>query len=243
MGRFEDAMSLVDHAESRLPALRKRYQESLSTQGVSLELRIEVKNVVENLRSALDYVGHSIYAASGGKDPKQNVYFPIARVGAKSDDFPSLCNKSIPGILDGLPSIVPVLASFQAFASRENLWLPDLAAVCNENKHSALVPQTRHERPELDIQSGPVGIRLVGNARITLSGGASIRMGDTVIAGPQSFSAAAGSPQLRGPGSAQRTLWVDFVFEAIGRSALGLVEVAVRGVRNILDSVRQEISS
>lgn len=78
-GRFEDARSLVRHAENHLPAIRDAYESSLRDKTVSVTLLVEIKNLLENLRSALDFTACGLFDRYGSsKKAAPKVYFPYA---------------------------------------------------------------------------------------------------------------------------------------------------------------------
>lgn len=52
---FSDATELVNHAKQAIPKLKQAYEESLNEQTIKPVLLIEIKNLMENLRSALDF--------------------------------------------------------------------------------------------------------------------------------------------------------------------------------------------
>ena len=51
MSHFDDAKELVSHVKGALPELEQAYQSSLHEQTVKPALLIDIKNVMENLRS------------------------------------------------------------------------------------------------------------------------------------------------------------------------------------------------
>ena len=79
MSAFDDAKSLIQHAEAELPKIRRAYEESLSTKAIGALLLVEIKNVCENLRSSLDFAAHGLFekrCVASAKKP--NIYFPYA---------------------------------------------------------------------------------------------------------------------------------------------------------------------
>ena len=67
--RFEMALALVNDAQPRLSELQRAYEQSLHAKSVSVDLQIQIKNVMENLRSALDYCAcesHERYGTGEG---------------------------------------------------------------------------------------------------------------------------------------------------------------------------------
>ena len=77
MGVFDDATDLILHGEGDFAKIRQAYDASLHAKAVSRTLRVQIKNLVENLRSALDCAGRGLfdrYGSSSKASPK--IYFP-----------------------------------------------------------------------------------------------------------------------------------------------------------------------
>src|SRR5438128_1534615 len=127
MSHFDDAKNLVAHAKSKLPELEKAYQESLAEHTVKPALLIDIKNITENLRSALDYAAHGLftkYGTSSKANPK--IYFPYATLSQNQSAFKAsnridIC---IPGLSTKRPDIVAQLESYQHYTDPTNKWLP-----------------------------------------------------------------------------------------------------------------------
>ena len=59
--RKDQVDALTDHAKVDLAKIEKQYSNSLQKQTIAPTLQIDIKNFMENLRSALDYLAHDIY--------------------------------------------------------------------------------------------------------------------------------------------------------------------------------------
>ena len=87
MNRKSDVDAILIAATQQHSTVRQDYERALRDK--SLDLRVPVKNLMENLRSALDYMAHDIYesccqsarTASGQPDPKI-IYFPYGKTEA-----------------------------------------------------------------------------------------------------------------------------------------------------------------
>jgi|WetSurMetagenome_2_1015567.scaffolds.fasta_scaffold325202_1 hypothetical protein len=191
MAFFDDAKALVLHAEAKLSELQEAYDESLSEKSVKATLLIEIKNVMENLRSALEFSAHGLFDKYGSSTrPDPNIYFPYSRFGQTQVEFQrsNRIETCIPGVTAARPDIVAKLESVQSFASPQNEWLPKFMDLNNENKHSQLTPQTRDEARQLTIQSGGTSISLGPGCSIYTGHGTLIQMGGMVIPGGQKIS-------------------------------------------------------
>jgi hypothetical protein len=163
MSHFDDAKALVQHARDTFKRVEAAYAQSLSEKIVKPSLLIEIKNLMENLRSALDYsaVGLlNIYGSSTSANPR--IYFPYAFEGQSQADFQKSrrIESCIPGLAISRPDVAAMIESFQAFADPHNVWLPRFMDLNNENKHQKLDLQVRKETKELKISSGGAGISI-----------------------------------------------------------------------------------
>jgi hypothetical protein len=192
VSHFDDARELIKYARDRLPEIQSAYDRSLSDQEIKPQLLIEIKNFMENLRSALDFTAHGLfdkYGSSTSKSPK--IYFPYATLNQLETEFrrSSRIDACIPGLSSSRPDITEKIISFQHFSAGQNKWLPIFMQLNNENKHQQLTPQTRKEAKELRMSSGRASISMGPGASISVGRGASIRIGGMTVPGGQSFSA------------------------------------------------------
>lgn len=232
-GRFEMASTLVTEARKQTENLSASYEASLKEKRVSIELQIGIKNVLENLRSALDYCANELYCRYGSGASSEKVYFPIAGPGYREARFKSLVGTKIPGLLQKRPDLLPVLSSFQEFSGAGNAWLPELATLCNDNKHDQLTPQERRETTELRISSKGASMSLGAGAALTLGTGATIRMGDALIPGNQRIKPG-DTPRVLGQAEVENITWVSFTFTTTGKPVLPFLRQAAAGVATIV---------
>ncbi len=224
--RFEMAEAVVKWARKRYGEMDPYTYQSLQLRLVTTNLRIAVKEVLDHLRSALDYSAREICercsrppAASDTK-----VYFPIARKGARQEDFPSLVGKLLPGILGVRDDLVAVLASFQGFSSPErNAWLPDFATLCNENKHEQLSLQRSIEFPvEISHHQGTPVYALHRKDKAYMGKGA--------LMGVTRDHAAPG-----------KSTGLYFRFDAIDHEVVSFLNQALDGVENIVKELKDTV--
>jgi len=79
MSYFDDAKELVKHAENQFGRIKKLYEQSLHKRSIEPELLIEIKNLMENLRSALDFTAHGLFNKYGNSTKSGlKIYFPYA---------------------------------------------------------------------------------------------------------------------------------------------------------------------
>jgi len=70
--------ALIIKAKKQYSAIESEYESSLAQKSVSEDLSIDIKNLCENLRSALDYLAHDIQETHcPSLNKKDKIYFPI----------------------------------------------------------------------------------------------------------------------------------------------------------------------
>lgn len=226
MDRLAQANALIDAADAGASDLESRYQAALQEKTVASELQIAIKNVIENLRSALDYTARAIYEHLGGS-PGPRIYYPIARPGASSADFPGLANRNIPGVGQA-PTILAALEATQEFANAANRWLPNLATLANENKHENLTPQVRSEDKRVTVETAGGG---------SVSWGSGVKFGGDVRIGGVPIDISTQLPVPHPSQVVRQGIWVDFAFDSTGDSVLPFLGTATRGARDVLDRI------
>lgn len=115
-----------------------RYEAAIIAGVVDEEMQIVTKEILDHLRAALDYCARQVWQELSAQPAGATIYFPIAREGARSSDFPALMNARMPGVPAASGQAVQGLASMQEFSDPANVWLPDLATLVNHAKHEHL---------------------------------------------------------------------------------------------------------
>ena len=236
MDYFKDAKTLVDHAASEILKLQAEYEQSLTETKVRPAMLVQIKNTMENLRSALDMSACGLfhkYGNSRGVTPK--IYFPYATLSQDLAKFrdSNRIQRCIPGLAAARPDIVAKIEAFQHFSSPENRWLPHFMDLNNENKHTRLTPQTRKESKQLQIESNGAAMHLGEGSSVALGPGAAIRIGGLEITGGQIIST--NSPALfDGPGKQTLVTWVSFQFETNNESVMPFLDKAASKTKEIV---------
>jgi len=241
MKYLDDAQELIEYARDRFGEIQSAYEASLSDKEIKPKLLIEIKNFMENLRSALDFTAHGLFhrygsSASTSKSPR--ISFPYAIMNQSEADFrrSNRIDTCIPGLSSNRPDIAEKIISFQHFSDDRNKWLPVFMQLNNENKHQQLTPQIRRETRELKISSGGASISMGPGASISLGRGSSIRMGAMTIPGGQTFNADR-PPITLGPGKKEVISWVSFHFSTTDTPVLPLLNQALEGADRILSEL------
>jgi len=215
MAQFDDARQLVNHCKRKFPELNKLHAECLTQHVIKHDFLIEVKNCMENLRSALDYCAVALFMKYG-KSKKSNpkIYFPYVNQGVDRLKFQETVERCIPGLPASRPDIVDLLATYQYFGNTGN-WLSVLIIITNENKHEQLTPQVQKEYLEVIISG-------------TLQSGESVKIDLTNIP-------LGGGPDK--PFHAEAGTWSGLEFINTGVLVMPLLEYAVPNVMQIVNEL------
>ncbi|MEE8372155.1 MAG: hypothetical protein V3R87_00260 [Dehalococcoidia bacterium] len=240
MSRKDNVETLLAYAEGQYQDIRERYDEALHNE--SLDLSVPVKNLMENLRSALDYMAHDIYEScchaaqvASGKPEPRNIYFPYGHTEA---DFASGVGSSLPELSSLAPTVYDLIASIQPYRGGDT-WLCDLCSILNENKHDQLTPQVRSETETYTVSSdyGRVTIP-VNNPSVRIR---SLPGAVKLFGVPAQFTDegihTAPSDRLKH----QRTKWIAFVFKDFNVDVLRLLGKAVPGITGLADDLYRVI--
>ena len=240
MKRHNDVLALIAETKEQYANIKDLYDKALNDK--SLDIRIKVKNLMENLRSILDYTARDIYEVickehrqKSGKKDLHNIYFPY---GSKENDFKSRVGSSLPNLENLSPSLYSIIKNVQPFESY-NTWLYDLCKLNNENKHDKLTPQTREEVETYTVQGPQGSVSIISNNpnfRVTSHPGAVKIFGVPAQFTPQGIITAPSNLEHR------KNMWVSFLFKGTNINVLNLLNNAVPGVEAMITSIYEELS-
>jgi hypothetical protein len=239
--REESVRHLIEHCKSQLAKVKEEYEASLQSKKINPALQIDVKNLMENLRSVLDYLAHDVYekvvqpsrVSSDEKDIK-DIYFPY---GKEEDSFKSGVSKCLPKLDTLSPNVFLLIERVQPHKCGNN-WLYDLCTILNQNKHDSLSPQEQHVTGQ-SYQIGPRG----GSPAISAPAGAikappgAIRIGNQ----PVIFDSNTGIP-IPTPGlEVKVTTWIGFRFADTKVEVLPLLQLAVKEINQLAEDIYKVI--
>jgi hypothetical protein len=218
-----DIDAVVEHAQEQLELVGSIYESALQEQQVNSTLQVRIKNVVENQRSALEYVAHAIYAGYGdGKGARS--YYPLAVVDKK---FPTLFDRLLPGVAATCPAVRDAIEARQPYQGGYE-WLHHLSLLTNENKHRRLTPQARTETRRVRVET-------VGGSRVEYGEG--VRFGSGVLIGGVPVDPNTQLPVPSPQQSVTVTTYVDWLFEEPPLSALGTLQRIQGALPSLIDDV------
>jgi len=222
MSRKKSIDALINKCRNSINALKDDYQSSLKEKEVSEELKIDIKNILENLRSCLDYIARDVHEKfiSG---TSSRLYFPIRRTTA---EFQQAIARDYSGLDSSAPGIFNIIEKVQPY---NDVWLGKFNRLNNDNKHEDLVEQTRTETKRVTVSSKGGGGSVSWGPGVTFGSGVSV-MG--VPIDPRT--------QMPVPNSITETkveIWIDFKFADNNESVIPFLVKSIDMVELLCKSI------
>jgi hypothetical protein len=227
MKRADSIEAVLLKARQDFIDLKRAYELSLREKTVREDLKVEIKNIFENLRSCLDYIAHDVFEGlyPATKTPDR-LYFPIRQTRL---EFDQALKRDYPNIENANKAVYDLLEAIQPYHDQ---WLGQFNRLNNDNKHQDLVEQTRSEAQHVTVSRPGVG-SVSWSPGVTFSGNVSV-MG--VPIDPKT--------QLPIPNNLVKTevvIWVDFRFKDNGLSVLPFIETSLDRVETIFREIQKYI--
>lgn len=226
MNRSKSIQTLLNKSKKDFIGIKADYDVSLQHQSISEELKVDVKNIFENLRSCLDYMAHDIFEACIVGNTPERLYFPIRQsrrefdqaIGSDFPDLPSLqCD-----VYDLLEGIQPY----------NDDWLGKFNKLNNNNKHQDLEEQTKTEAQHVKVTS-PRGLSVSWGPGANFGSGVSI-LGARIDPTTQ-------MPVANSQVKTEVTIWVDFKFKENGESVLPFLEKSISNIETLFSNLGKHI--
>lgn len=219
--RKDDVDALITRSRKDFGTVEAAYQRCLHDHTISAELRIDIKNLCGNLRSILDYIARDIRETHcGSANPSVRFYFPIM---PDSTQFQNQMNNWYPGLRAACPDLWNYLESIQSYRPSYT-WLGKFNRLNNENKHESLVEQTRTETQRVNVSFSGGSVNWDPSA---------VKFGSGVFIGGVPMNPSTQMPVSSPSQKVERIIWVDFRFDGIDESALGLLRQSLDGISKI----------
>ena len=227
MRRSKSIKALIEKAKKDFVSLKADYGSSLEHQAVSEELKIDIKNIFENLRSCLDYLAHDIHEECIGGNPPGRLYFPIRHT---SQEFTQAINKDFPDLNTNYSAVYAAVEKIQPY---NDAWLGKFNKLNNNNKHQDLEEQTRTESRHVTVSS-PQGEGSVSwGPGVAFGGGVSV-MGVPIDPGTQ-------MPVPNNQVKTEVVIWVDFKFRENGESVISFIEKSIANIDTLFTEIEKHI--
>lgn len=226
MSREKSIAALTKKCRDSMVTLKADYQASLDAKDVSEDLKIDIKNILENLRSCLDYIARDIHNKFITGTPGR-LYFPIRHT---ANEFNQVISRDFADLGQTAPDVYAILEQNQPF---NDDWLGKFNRLNNDNKHEDLVEQTRTETRRVTVSSKTGGGSVSWGPGVTFGSGVSV-MGAPID--PRT--------QMPVPNSFTETkveIWVDFKFQDNNESVLPFLGKSVEKVESICSSIQNHL--
>ena len=219
MNRSNSIQALLNKSKKDFSSLKADYDAALKHQTISEELKIDIKNIFENLHSCLDYMVHDIFEECiAGNTPKR-LYFPIRQSRA---EFDQAINNDFQGLSLTQSDVYHLLEKIQPY---NNPWLGRFNKLNNNNKHQNLEEQIKIESRHVEITSPNSDGLVSWGPGVMFGGGVSV-MGAQIDPSTQ-------LPVENGGVNTKITIWVDFKFQENGESVLPFIKKSINNVETL----------
>lgn len=226
--RINNIRALLERSNQDLSKIEEEYNKSLHAKSIDPNLKIDIKNYCENLRSVLDYLARDIrdkYCPSAKSNDR--FYFPILPDG---NQFSNQTQKWFPDLHKSCQDLYSFLESIQPYQSEKTKWIGLFNKLNNENKHGDLVEQIRTESKQVkvDFQGGSVSWNP-----------SAVKFGSGVYIGGVPVNPNTQMPIPHPSQKVEIITWIDFKFQGINVSALWLLKESYAGIDNIATTIQE----
>lgn len=128
--KFNDINAVLTKAYKLLEAIEVQYNQSLHDKKINIDLLVEIKDYLWNLKSWLDYLWNKIWLD----------YFPFWN---SEKDFLNKVKEINQNLVDNLKEIQPY---------NDNI-IKNFNVLNNKNKHLTLIPQKRQETRQITVSN------------------------------------------------------------------------------------------
>jgi hypothetical protein len=218
MNREKSIRALIAKAQKDFQTLRQDYDQSLHQQAISEELKIDIKNIFENLRSCLDYIAHDIFESCNIGKTAGKLYFPIRQ---SKKEFDQAVSKDFPNLQTINTDVYNILEGVQPY---HDDWLSKFNQLNNNNKHQDLAEQTKLESRHVRVTS-PQGGGVSWGPGVRFNGSVSV-MGVPIDPKTQ-------LPIPNNQVKTEITIWVDFKFKENGESVVLFIRQSIENIEKI----------
>ena len=219
--RDDDVKTILAHVKKSLVHIKNTYDQSLQDKNIPDYLRVDVKSVMEHLRSTLDYMAIDIAVAI----KKKRAHFPY---GKNEQAFNNSIKSNLPSLKTVRPNIYSLIEDIQPHACGST-WLYDLCHIVNSNKHDCLSPQRRTSQTTYNVGLTGKGSMISAPAGAIEAPPGAISIGNAPII----FDQKTGIP-LQTPGlEVEVTTWVSFAFQDTSVKVYPLMMTALREIEKM----------
>lgn len=148
----EDINALLIDAREQMEVAEGLHNQALDDPRVRNRFKSRVKNVLENQRSALDYLAAGL-TSDFGTGKRGKIYYPLAQ---SESEFASLMEGNMPGVATAKPAIADVVEQHQPYQPHHEA-LRELNQLAREQKHNRLTWQIVRETYQCRVTEKETG--------------------------------------------------------------------------------------
>lgn len=225
----DDVFVSIGNSLKLLDQIILRRQQSLQNKSVDIEFELLVKNFLENLRSALDYLAFQI--AEENKCTGKKGSFPI--LSETSHGFHLFMKNNFPNLEKNNSDLFKKLESVQYYNNtNEREWMKNLKVLVNHYKHVRLKQQKVKNDGGVAVIGD--GIRIFAKEINMEKGGQIIDARGNALRGSQKITKDTKTITDNG-GLVVATLhWDDLFFEEINKPMLETITGIITGIQNMM---------
>lgn len=162
-----DAKILFENALVLYNNLKKECVNEIEEGNIE-NISIRIKHILEDLRSALDYIANDIYYRYNKRDKERKIYFPYTKKGKNEADFERTFNNNLPNVKEKNKQIYIIIKEIQIFNNCE--WLVNLMMLTNNIKHVKLRINKIKKEKHTTVTDGKTTVSVIGNTEIRQMG-------------------------------------------------------------------------
>lgn len=131
----------------------------------NFEISLEIKHILEDLRSILDYMAVDIHKKYCPFHKIKKIYFLYSNENENETNFVSKINKNFPGLYENYPEIYDILSSVQNFKDKSN-WIIKLNDLANEVKHNELYINDIESKRNVTLKTDNTSLVVDGDVQV-----------------------------------------------------------------------------
>lgn len=134
---IKTANNLLKNIKDNYKELSKEINQKSIENNIN-DLSINLKHILEDLRSILDYIAFDLFNKyCSNINPNKKIYFPYCNEDKNEVDYIKIIERNFPGLYEKQKNIYSILSSCQHYNDHSK-WLIKLADLTNEVKHKNL---------------------------------------------------------------------------------------------------------
>ncbi|MBD3362149.1 hypothetical protein GF362_00335 [Candidatus Dojkabacteria bacterium] len=235
MTRYKQVQNLIKNSKKKLTSIEDLYNKSLKGKDIDPDLQIEIKNLLENLRSCLDYVARDIASDVLSLSDESKVYFPIVSPDKDKSSFEGAISRNLPRLEVKNIAIFNLLESYQPYKEGYD-WLGKFADITSKLKHMELIPQKKTEQTRISSENNTSSSKVSWDPN-------SVKFGNGVYINQAYVNPTTQLPVRHPNNVVRKEIWVSFLFDGHDVSVLPFLKQCLNGVEKITETLYKSLDN